>query len=47
MRSGFVVGRKTNKVTTVVYVPRAAQPSAGVTAGPIAGPFTVTAIVSK
>jgi hypothetical protein len=39
MRSGFVVGRKTRKTMTVVYLQHAF--------GPIAGPFTVTAVVTK
>jgi hypothetical protein len=39
MRSGFVIGRKTRKVLTVVYLNRAETP--------IEGPFTLTALVSK
>jgi hypothetical protein len=39
MRSGFVVGRKTQKTLTVVYLQHAF--------GPIAGPFTLTAVVTK
>ena len=39
MRSGFVVGRKTRKVLTVVYLTRAVVP--------IEGPFTITALVTK
>jgi hypothetical protein len=39
MRSGFVVGRKTRKVLTVVYLNRVATP--------IEGPFTLTALVTK
>jgi hypothetical protein len=39
MRSGFVVGRKTRKTLTVVYLQQAA--------GPIEGPFTLTALVTK
>ena len=43
MRSGFVIGRKTRKTTTVFYLSSAAggDPVA------IAGPFTLTAVVSK
>ena len=41
MRSGFVVGRKTQKVLTVVYLNRTAGPL------PIEGPFTLTALVTK
>jgi hypothetical protein len=40
MRSGFVVGRKTQKVFTVVYLTRAAV-------APVAGPFTLAAVVTK
>ena len=39
MRSGFVVGRKTMKTMTVVYLQNAV--------GPITGPFTLAAVVSK
>jgi hypothetical protein len=39
MRSGFVIGRKTQKVLTVVYLNRATVP--------IAGPFTLAAVVTK
>ena len=42
MRSGFVIGRKTRKTTTVLYLN--AVESGGT---PIAGPFTLTAMVSK
>ena len=40
MRSGFVIGRKTQKTTTVLYLQTAPRV-------PFAGPFTVTAVVSK
>lgn len=44
MRSGFVIGRKTLKVMTVVYLkPRAASDAYG----QIAGPFTLKAVVTK
>jgi hypothetical protein len=39
MRSGFVVGRKTRKTLTVVYLRDLISP--------ITGPFTVTAVVTK
>ena len=40
MRSGFVIGRKTQKTTTVMYLQSQVRL-------PIAGPFTLTAVVSK
>jgi hypothetical protein len=39
MRSGFVVGRKTRQVFTVVYLNR--------DVAPVAGPFTLAAVVTK
>lgn len=42
MRSGFVIGRKTRKTTTVLYLNVG---ESGLV--PIAGPFTLTAVVSK
>ncbi len=43
MRSGFVIGRKTCKTTTVLYL----QSGVESVLAPIAGPFTLTAMVSK
>ena len=39
MRSGFVIGRKTQKTTTVMYLQKVLTP--------ITGPFTLTAVVSQ